>query len=120
MLGLRHVEMATGYRLPLNDGVPTIDEVVGQFRDATGLELSVEHYGTNSYMLSSAVLRRDAELVLKPVVVLVCFRLGRGYFEWGILRALQRLGAPVREDIFPQYSNVPWASLKWYSKLLHR
>ncbi len=120
VLGFRHVDMAAGYRIPLDDGVPTIDEIARRFRDATGLELSVEQYNTNSYAISSAVLRRDAELILKPVVELVFFRIGRGYFEWAILRAVQRLGGRIPEDVFPQYSDAPWSSLKWYSRWLHR
>lgn len=112
--------MAVGYRIPIKGAVPTIDKIVSHFRDATGLDLSVERYDLCSYAISSSVLRRDAEIALKPVVELVFFRVVRGYFEWAILRALQRLGAGIREDVFPHYANVPWEDVPWYRRLLHR
>ncbi len=111
---------AVGTKIEFEEVVPTIEQIASQFCDATGLELSVEKYGTNSYALSSPLLGRDVELVIGPVLELVRFRARLGYFEWGILRALQRLGARVPVDAFPHYACVPWASLTWYSRWLHR
>ena len=107
-------------RIECNDGIPTIEEIASQFRDATGLELGVVEFGAGSYALSSPLLGRDVELALGPVLKLVRFRAHFGYFEWGILRALQRLGARLPSLKFPRYSAIRWSSLSWYSRLLHR
>ncbi len=110
---------AVGSRLELENGVPTIEEIAGQFRDATGLELTVEQYGPESYALSSPVLRGDIELTLRPILELTRYGWSFGYFEWNVLRALQRLGARTGVREYPRYTGVPWANLPWYSRWLH-
>lgn len=112
---------AVRYQIRFEGRLPTIDEIARQFRDATGLDLTVKPYGVISYDLRSAVLRCDAELVLKPTAQLMFFRLGLGYFEWALLGALHRLGGQLgRNYSFPKYTNVRWADLNWYRKWLHR
>lgn len=112
--------MVVRYQIEFDNGIPTIEQIASHFRDATGLALTVEPFGTNSYALSSAVLRRDVEIKLGTVVELLVFRAHLGYFEWGILRAMQRLVGRVPVDAFPRYASARWASLSWYSRWVHR
>ncbi len=110
---------AVGSRLELENGVPTIEEIASQFRDATGLDLIFDQDGTNCHALSSPLLRGDMELTLGPVLELVRYGWSFGYFEWNVLRALQRLGARTGVRKYPRYTEVPWANLPWYSRWLH-
>lgn len=112
---------AVGSRIEFEHGPPTIDEITCEFREATGLELIPLQYGARSYSLSSPLLKGDVDLDLRlgPVVMLVRYR-ARRYLEWGILRALQRLGGRVPVRVFPRYATAPWASLSWLRRWLHR
>ena len=112
--------MVVSYQVEFEHETPTIEEVARRFREATGLELKVEPFGASSFALSAVPLRGDVELMLGRGARLLVFRAHLGYFEWAILRALQRLGGRVPAHVFPRYADVPWTSLAWYSRWLHR
>jgi hypothetical protein len=112
--------MVVRYQIEFENAIPTIEGIASQFRESTGLALAVEPFGARSYSLSAAPLRRDVELVLGNVVELFVFRAHLGYLEWAILKALQRLGGRVPAQLFPGYASVPWSSLTWYRRWLHR
>jgi hypothetical protein len=112
--------MVVRYQIHFDSSPPTIEAIAQRFRELSGLQLAIEKFGPDAYSITSSPLRSDVELLIGQVIEMIVFRVRFGYFEWTLVRTLQNLGGRIPLGLVPRYASVPWASLPWHQKWLHR